>query len=76
VQRNDGHVGVDRIQRGTGCLDFYRADRFGAVEDLALEVGEVDLVGVGESEAPDASGGEIEGGGAAKAARANDQSMG
>jgi hypothetical protein len=43
------------------------------VEDLALQVGEVDLVGVGEGEAADARGGEVKGGGAAQAAGADDE---
>ena len=61
------------MQRGAGGVDLDRADRFRAVEDLALQVGEVDLVGVGEGEAADAGGGEVERGGTAEAARADDQ---
>jgi len=50
-------------------FDLHRADRIGAVQDLALQVGELDLVGVGDRQPADAGGGEIEGGGAAEAAR-------
>jgi hypothetical protein len=71
VERHDLDVGVDRFQRGLRGLDFDGADRLGAVEDLALQVGEVDLVGVGQGEAADAGGGEIEGSRTAEAARTN-----
>jgi hypothetical protein len=42
---------------------------------LPLQVGEVDLVGVGERELADPARGEIERGGAAEAARAYDKRM-
>ena len=76
TKRNDRDVGVDRIQRRSRGFDFRGANRFGAVEDLPLQVGEVDLVGVGEGEAADAGGGEVERGGTAEAARADDQRVG
>ena len=44
-----------------------------AVEDLALQVGEVDLVGVGEGKLADAASRKIERGGAAQAAGAEDE---
>ena len=69
VERHDFDVGVDRLQRGLRGFDLDRADRIGAIEDLALQVGEIDLVGVGDGQAADAGGGEVEGGGAAEAAR-------
>ena len=43
------------------------------MHDLALQVGEVDVVGVAERDAADAGGREIERGGAAEAARADDE---
>jgi hypothetical protein len=61
VKSNNDHVGIDGVQRGLRRFDLRRADRLGAVEDLALQVGEVDLVGVGEGEAPDARGGKVQG---------------
>jgi len=72
VQRHDFDVGVDRVQRGLSGRDLDGADGVGAVQDLALQVGEIDLVGVGDRQPTDAGGGEIERGGAAEAARAND----
>jgi len=69
VERHDLDVGVERLQRRLRGFDFHRADRVGAVEDLTLQIGEVDLVGVGDGQAADAGGGEVEGGWAAEAAR-------
>jgi hypothetical protein len=54
-------------------LDLHRADRLGAVEDLALQVGEVDLVAVGEDQPADARGREIQSRRTTEAARADDQ---
>jgi hypothetical protein len=73
VERYHLDVGVDCPQCGAGGFDLHGANRVGAVQDLALQVGEVDLVGVGEGEASDSGGGEIERRRAAEAARADDQ---
>src|SRR4029077_13788260 len=62
--------GAQRAARGKG---FLRADRLGAIEDLALQGGEVDLVGISERQAPDAGGGQVERGGTAEAARTDHQ---
>jgi hypothetical protein len=72
-QRRDVHVGIQRGQRRLRRVDFCFADRIRAEEDLPLQVGEVDLVRVGEGQLADAAGGEIERRGAAQAARADDQ---
>jgi hypothetical protein len=61
------------VQRAFRGEHFLRADRVGAIEDLALQVGEVDLVGIDEGEAADAGGGEVERGRATEAARADNQ---
>jgi hypothetical protein len=76
VQRHDRDVGIHRSQGRARGLDLDRADRIGAVEDLALQVGEVDLVGVGQGQPADARRGEVERRRAAKAARADDQRVG
>jgi hypothetical protein len=73
VDRDDGDIRIHGVQCGARGFDLDRADRLGAVKDLALEVGEVDLVGVGDGEVADAGGGEVEGRGAAEAARADNQ---
>jgi hypothetical protein len=75
VERHDLDVGVDRLQRGARGFDLYSADVLRAIEDLALQVGEVDLVGVGDGEPADAGRGEVERSRAAEAARANDQGV-
>jgi hypothetical protein len=49
------------------------AHRLGAIKDLPLQVGEVDVVGVGEDKAPETARREVQRRGAAKAARADDQ---
>jgi hypothetical protein len=75
VQRNHGDIGIDRVQGRARGIDLHRAHRVAAVEDLALQVGEIDLVGVGESQAPDARGREVKRRRAAEAARADDYSV-
>jgi hypothetical protein len=64
------------LQRAARGVDLHCADGIGAIQDLALQVGEVDLVAVGQRELADAGGGEVEGGGAAEAAGADDQRVG
>jgi hypothetical protein len=61
------------VQRLARFVDFRRADRARAVEDLALQVGEVDLVGIGKGQLADATCCEVQGRGAAQAAGADDQ---
>ena len=59
-----------------------RGDRLGladvalAVDDLALQVGLVDLVELGDAEGADTGGGEVEQGGAAETTGADDQHLG
>jgi hypothetical protein len=76
LQRQDGHVGIHFLERPARRLDLRRADRPGAVQDLALQVGQVDLVAVGERQPADAGSGEVERRRAAEAARADDQRRG
>ena len=59
-----------------GRVDLRHADRIRPVEDLPLQVGEVDLVGICEGQPADAAGGEVERRRAAEAARADDERMG
>jgi hypothetical protein len=61
------------LQSGRSFVDLALSDALGAVEDLALQVGEVDLVGIGKGQAADAGGGEVERRRAAEAAGADDQ---
>jgi len=71
--RNDLHLGIHRVQRLLCGVDLHRADRLGAVEDLALQVGEIDLVAVGDGQAADAGRGEVERRRAAESTRADDE---
>jgi hypothetical protein len=75
LQRNNLHARIEGRQRGLRRLDLWRAYAVGAVEDLPLQVGEVDLVRIGEGELADAAGGEIERRGTAEAAGADDEGM-
>jgi hypothetical protein len=56
-----------------GSLDLACADRRGAVENLALQVGEIDLVRIGEGQASEPGGSEVQGRRTAQAARADNQ---
>jgi hypothetical protein len=78
ARRNRHHldIGIRRAQRARGGKGLLRADRIGAVEDLALQVGEVDLVAIGEGQAPYAGGREIERGGTTESAGADDEDPG
>ncbi len=46
------------------------------MEDLAVEVGEVNGIGIDESDFSDASGGEVDGGGGAETAGSDDEDGG
>jgi hypothetical protein len=70
---NDINVGVQRVQGDARCFHLRRANGIRAVENLPLQVGEVDLVRVGERQLADAACGQVDGRRAAKAAGADDQ---
>ena len=77
--RRDWHyldIGIRGAQRASGGEGFLRPDGVGAVEDLALQVGEVDFVGVRDGQARDAGGSEIERRRAAEAAGTDDENSG
>ena len=73
LQGNDLNFGVEGVERLARFVYFRRADRARVVEDLALQIGEVDLVRIGERQLADAACCEIQGCGAAEAAGADDQ---
>jgi hypothetical protein len=70
---DDFNFRVDGVESRARRFDFARTHRVGAIEDLPLQVGEIDLVGVGQRQPADARRGEIEGRRAAQAAGADDQ---
>ena len=76
VDRNDRDVRIERIERAARGVDLHRADSFTPVQDLPLEIGEVDLVGIDQREAADAGRGEVERCRTAQPARADDQRVG
>lgn len=56
---DDFHVGVERVQPVRGGLDLGATDGVGIVQDLALQVGRVDVVEVDDAERAHARGGEV-----------------
>ena len=55
-----GHVGIERLDRPLGGEHLGLAERVRRVDDLALQVGVVDDVGVDDPERADAGRGEVE----------------
>jgi hypothetical protein len=51
VEIDDFDFGIERFERLARRFDLARADGLGAVKDLALQVGEIDLVAIGDGEA-------------------------
>ncbi len=56
----DADEGVDLVHAVGGGIEFLAADVAGAVDDLALQVGEVDHVEIHQANAANAGSGEIE----------------
>jgi hypothetical protein len=73
LQCGNGDFRVERAQSGARFVDLRRADALRVVEDLALQVGEVDLVRIGEGQLAESACGQVERRGAAEAAGADDQ---
>ena len=67
------YFGIEGGKRLLRRLYLLGADGVGAIEDLALQVGEVDLVGIGEGEPAETARREIKRGRAAETAGADDQ---
>ena len=72
---HDRHVGVERRQRRRGRLRLGLADRRLGVQDLALQVAAVHHVGVHDADRAHAGRGQVEAGGGAEAARADQQHL-
>src|SRR6185503_11179078 len=73
VHRDYADIRVDCIERGARSIHLDRADVFAPIQDLPLQVGEVDLVGIDQREAADAGRGEVERCRATQPAGADDQ---
>jgi hypothetical protein len=67
------NFGIERRERFLRRVDFTLADGIRAVEDLALQVGQINFVRIGEGEAADAARREIQRRRATEAAGADDQ---
>lgn len=67
------NVGVESQEFFSRNFDFRPAYGLRAVKNLPLQVGEVDLVGIGDGQSADAACREIQRRRAAEAARADDQ---
>jgi hypothetical protein len=75
LQGKNLNLGIECAKRRARSLYFGYADGIRAVKNLPLQVGEVDLVRVGEGEFADAAGGEVERRRASQAAGADDERM-
>ena len=71
----DLHAGVDRLDRDLGGVDLGLADAVDRVQDLALEVRDVDDVGVDDPEGADARCGQVDRGRRAEPARADQEHL-
>ena len=69
-------AGIDALEGVTSGLALVAADVLGAVDDLALEIGEIDGIEIDETEASNARGGEIHGDGGAESAGADAEDAG
>ena len=69
-------VSVEQGNAARGAEQFGQTNHRFGVEDLALEVGKGDGVGVCEAQCADSGGGEVEGGSAAEASHTHDQHLG
>jgi hypothetical protein len=73
LQSKNFYIGIQGSKGGARGVDLRRADGIGAVENLALQVREIDVVRVGDGEAAQAARREIQRRRATKAAGADDQ---
>src|SRR6266404_3109116 len=69
----DAHAGIDRGECGARALDLEGTDALGRMDDLALQVGQVDPVGIGDADCPDPGGREVEQERRAETARTDDE---
>ena len=72
---HDRDIRIDFGDTVAGRFDFGATHVADPVEDLALQVGDVDLVKVNDAQLPDTGGGQIDGGRAAQPTGANEQHL-
>lgn len=73
TMRHQLDFGIDRGQATHCRIDLAQADAVGVVDDLALQVGQVDRIEVGQVQLADARGGQVQGHRSAQATQADDQ---
>src|SRR6185295_2753823 len=71
----DADLRIDRGEALAGGVYLGPSDVGGAEQDLTLQIGQIDLVGVDQGQRPDAGGSEKVGGRVTQAADADDQRM-
>ena len=76
VVGDDVDVRVQRHDRLLRRVDLAVADPVEVVEDLALQVGGVDLVHVDDADRPDSGSGEVQRGGRAEPSGSEEQDLG
>ena len=73
---DDLHVRIDVQHVLAGGVELLAADVLGAVNDLALQVGEIDDVEIDQADFADAGGGQVQAERRAQSARADQQHVG
>ena len=76
VERNHMAFGVDLAQRALARRSLCHANGIGAMQDLALQVGQVDRVAIGQYQGANARRGQVIGRGRTQAAGTDDQRAG
>ena len=76
LELHDLDVGIERLERQLGGIDFGHTDAVVGVQDLALQVREIDDVVVDETDRADSGGCQIESRRRAEPARADQQHLG
>ena len=69
----DFHIGIELIELRLRRFDLLPADVCGGVQDLALQIGQLDFVGIDDAQSSDAGGSKIKSRGRTQPAGADDQ---
>ena len=76
VVRLDGNMGIDGAQRFRRRFDFCAADVRGGMDDLPVQVGRLDGVGIGKPDPADSGGGKVDRGGRTESPDSNQKDGG
>ena len=72
---DDLHVGVQRLKRADRGRDLRLADAVGRVQDLSLQIGEIDDIGIDDPKCADAGGRQVIRGRRSESTRADQQHL-